>query len=158
MSYHSLVQNSKFFKKTKFKALKSIYFHFKTVTKQMLVFFDQDCERFNLAKAFATWEYDFEFSKIYTKSFFSGCLQWLEKQEKLDWKNLTNDMLLSSNFLKKKQNEQMLLQHVVNEVIWFIGSLIFNVLCFGFYFHFQILNLLLIFSCSLQVFTNLCGG
>ena len=67
-------------------------------------------------------------------------------------------MLLSSNFLKKKQNEQMLLQHVVNEVIWFIASLIFNVLCFGFYFHFQILNLLLIFSCSLQVFTNLCGG
>ena len=37
MNYHSLVQN----KKARCKVLKSIYFHFKTATKQMLVFFDQ---------------------------------------------------------------------------------------------------------------------
>ena len=41
MNYHSPMQNSEFFKKTRFKVLKSIYFHFKTATKQMLVFFDQ---------------------------------------------------------------------------------------------------------------------
>ena len=37
--HHSLVQISVFFKKTKFKPLKSINFHFKTPTKQILVIF-----------------------------------------------------------------------------------------------------------------------
>ena len=59
-------------------------------------------------------------------------------------------LLLSSNL----KNEQILLQHIVSEVIRLIGSHLFKVLCFGFYFHFQILNVLLVLSRSLQVFTH----
>ena len=36
---HNLVQTSMFFKKTKFIPLKSINFHFKTPTKQVLIIF-----------------------------------------------------------------------------------------------------------------------
>ena len=36
---HNLAQISMFFKKAKLTLLKSIYFHFKTLNKQMLVFF-----------------------------------------------------------------------------------------------------------------------
>ena len=39
MKCHSREQINLFFKKTKFKHLKSIYFNFKTTIKQMLVFF-----------------------------------------------------------------------------------------------------------------------
>ena len=69
---------------------------------------------------------------------------WTEK----NWQTICFWAIIS------EKNVQMLLQHVVNKVIWLIGSLIFNVLCFRFYFRFQILNLLLIFSRSLQVFTH----
>ena len=38
MKHHNLVQTSTLFKKTKLSLLKSIDFHFKAPTKQMLVF------------------------------------------------------------------------------------------------------------------------
>ena len=38
---HSTVQGSVFFKKTIFTLLKSIYFYFKTPTKEMLVFLEE---------------------------------------------------------------------------------------------------------------------
>ena len=38
---HNQVQIRLFFKKTRLTLLKYIYFHFKTATKQMIMFFDQ---------------------------------------------------------------------------------------------------------------------
>ena len=65
-------------------------------------------------------------------------------------KKIDKLFLLSSKFFN---NERKFLQHVFIEVIRLIDFPIFNVLCLRFYFPFQILNLLLIFSCSLEVFS-----
>ena len=56
-----LVQINVFLKKTKFTLLKSIYFHFMTSTKQMLVFFQTRLGKILIwQKSSATWESDFK--------------------------------------------------------------------------------------------------
>ena len=48
---HHMVQISVFFKKTKFTALNSIYFYFKTLAKRMLVFFEKEWRKaYNVGK------------------------------------------------------------------------------------------------------------
>ena len=66
-------------------------------------------------------------------------------------KKFEKHLFLSGNYLR---NERIFLQYVFNEVIRLIGSLVFNVLCFGFYFRFKILNLLfiLVVHCKLKLF------
>ena len=107
-----------------------------------------------------TWDSDFEFSKFKSKSSFSRLFALTGKAGKAGkqksflmsgLKKIEKHLFLSINYLR---NERIFLQYVFKEVIRLIGSLVFNMLCFGSYFRFKILNLLfiLVVHCKLKLF------